>query len=107
MKNMNKVIKHLEKRVERLKKLAEKDTYYLDQLEKEERDLDYYYKVYGWWEVTMRDKIYYLKQKLCGLIFVIIGVITPIILDGDATVSLLLIPLGLYLIFTKNKIMYF
>ena len=45
--NMNKVIKHLEKRVERLKKLAEKDTYYLDQLEKEERDLDYYYKVYG------------------------------------------------------------
>ena len=46
-KNMKKVIKHLEKRVERLKKLAEKDTYYLDQLEKEERDLDYYYKVYG------------------------------------------------------------
>ena len=55
----------------------------------------------------MRDKIYYLKQKLYGLIFVIIGVITPIILDGDATVSLLFIPLGLYLIFTKNKIMYF
>ena len=55
----------------------------------------------------MRDKIYYLKQKLYGLIFVIIGVITPIICDGDATVSLLLIPLGLYLIFTKNKIMYF
>ena len=46
MKNMNKVIKHLEKRVERLKKLAEKDISYLDQLEKEERDLDYY-KVYG------------------------------------------------------------
>lgn len=48
MKNMNKVIKNLEKRVERLKKLAEKDIYYLKQLEKEERDLDYYYKVYGW-----------------------------------------------------------
>ena len=48
MKNMNKVIKHLEKRVERLKKLAKKDISYLDQLEKEERDLDYYYKVYGW-----------------------------------------------------------
>ena len=55
----------------------------------------------------MRDKIYYLKQKLCGLIFVIIGCITPIICDEDATVSLLIIPLGLYLIFTKNKIMYF
>ena len=47
MKNMNKVIKNLEKRVERLKKLSEKDTYYLEQLEKAESDLDYYYKVYG------------------------------------------------------------
>ena len=55
----------------------------------------------------MRGKIYYLKQKLYGLILVIIGIITPIICDGDATASLLLIPLGLYLIFTKNKIMYF
>lgn len=55
----------------------------------------------------MRDKIYYLKQKLCGLALVFIGVIIPFLLDGDATVSLLLIPLGLYLIFTKNKIMYF
>ena len=45
--NMNKVIKHLEKRVERLKNLTKKDISYLDQLEKEERDLDYYYKVYG------------------------------------------------------------
>ena len=55
----------------------------------------------------MKHRLYTLKQKLYGLIFVIIGVITPIICDGDATVSLLLIPLGLYLIFTKNKIMYF
>ena len=55
----------------------------------------------------MRDKIYYLKQKLCGVALVSIGVIIPFILDGDATVSLLFIPLGLYLIFTKNKIMYF
>ena len=55
----------------------------------------------------MKERIYYLKQKLCGVALVSIGVIIPFILDGDATVSLLLIPLGLYLIFTKNKIMYF
>ena len=55
----------------------------------------------------MKERIYYLKQKLCGVSLVSIGVIIPFILDGDATVSLLLIPLGLYLIFTKNKIMYF
>ena len=56
--------------------------------------------------MNRRKIMYYLKQKLCGLILVIIGVITPLICDGDATVSLLLIPLGLYLIFTKNKIMF-
>ena len=56
--------------------------------------------------MNRRKIMYYLKQKICGLILVIIGVITPIICDGDATVSLLLIPLGLYLIFTKNKIMF-
>ena len=55
----------------------------------------------------MKERIYYLKQKLCGFALVYIGVIIPFILDGDASVSLLLIPLGLYLIFTKNKIMYF
>ena len=55
--------------------------------------------------MNRRKIMYYLKQKFCGLILVIIGIITPIICDGDATVSLLLIPLGLYLIFTKNKIM--
>lgn len=55
----------------------------------------------------MKERIYYLKQKLCGLALVCIGVITPLALDGDATASVLVIPLGLYLIFTKNKIMYF
>ena len=58
-------------------------------------------------DINMKERIYYLKQKVCGLALVFIGVIIPFILDGDATVSLLLIPLGLYLIFTKNKIMYF
>lgn len=53
----------------------------------------------------MRDRMYYLKQKLCGLVLVIFGIITPVVCDGDATISLLLIPLGIYLIFTKEKVM--
>ena len=50
---------------------------------------------------------YYIKQKLSGLILAIIGIITPILLDGDATASILILPLGLYLLFTKEKVMQF
>ena len=51
--------------------------------------------------------MYYLKQKLCGLALVSIGVIIPFVLDGDDTASLLIIPLGLYLVFTREKVMMF
>ena len=53
------------------------------------------------------ETIYYMKQKLSGLTMVAIGIITPILLDGDATFSLIALPLGIYLIFTKEKVMMF
>ena len=49
--------------------------------------------------------LYYLKQKLCGFLFVVISILLPL-MDGDATVSVLILPLGVYLLFTKEKIMY-
>lgn len=52
-----------------------------------------------------KERWYFIKQKLCGLAMLIIGIATPILLDGDATVSLFAVPLGLYLIFTRNKVM--
>lgn len=54
----------------------------------------------------MKERIYYLKQKLCGLALVLIGVIIPFLLEGDVTVSVLIVPLGLYAIFTKEYILY-
>ena len=48
-----------------------------------------------------------IKQKLNGLLLVACGVAVPILLDGDATASLLLIPLGLYLVFTRSRVMDF
>lgn len=51
--------------------------------------------------------IYYIKQKLSGLTMVAIGIITPILLDGDATFSLIALPLGIWLLFTKEKVMMF
>lgn len=53
------------------------------------------------------ERTYYIKQKLSGLIMIFIGIITPFISDGDVTVSLVILPLGLYLIFTKEKVMMF
>lgn len=44
---------------------------------------------------------YYLKQKAIGLAVIILSILTATIIK-DATLSVLAVPLGLYLIFTKN-----
>ena len=51
--------------------------------------------------------LYFLKQKLLGLVLVGFGILIPFVLDGDATVSVIIIPLGLFLIFTKQRVMEF
>lgn len=48
-----------------------------------------------------------LKQKILGLILVGFGILIPFVLDGDATVSVLLIPWGLYIIFTREHLIEF
>ena len=51
------------------------------------------------------ETIYYIKQKLSGLTLAVVGIITPFICDGDATFSLIALPLGIWLLFTKEKAM--
>lgn len=46
--------------------------------------------------------LYFLKQRLCGAVLIILAVLTTILLDGDATAVAFLIPIGLFLIFTKE-----
>lgn len=53
------------------------------------------------------ETIYYIKQKLSGLTMAAVGIITPFILDGDATFSLFALPVGIWLLFTKEKVMMF
>ena len=53
------------------------------------------------------ETIYYIKQKLSGLTMATIGIVMPILLDGDATFSLFALPLGIYLLLTKQKVMMF
>ena len=54
-----------------------------------------------------RTAVYFLKQQLCGLLLVIIGIICPMI-DGDATFSVIVaFPLGIWLLVTKKHVMSF
>ena len=51
-------------------------------------------------------KKYFLMQKLLGVLIILANV-AYIILEKDGTASILLVPMGLYAIFTKDKIMNF
>lgn len=53
------------------------------------------------------EHLYYMKQRLSGAIMAAIGIVTPFVLDGDATVSFVVLPLGIFLLLTKEKIMIF
>lgn len=53
------------------------------------------------------EHLYYMKQRLSGLVMVAIGIVTPFILDGDATFSLIALPLGIFLMLTREKVMVF
>lgn len=52
------------------------------------------------------ERIYYMKQRLSGMIMAVIG-IAAMISFKDATFSLLAVPLGIFLIATKEKVMIF
>lgn len=54
-----------------------------------------------------RKVIYFIKQKICGAVMFGIGIVCPILFDGDATFSLLAVPLGIYLLVTKRQVMSF
>lgn len=53
------------------------------------------------------ERLYYMKQRLSGAIMATIGIITPFLLEGDATFSLVALPLGIFLVLTKEKVMTF
>lgn len=53
------------------------------------------------------ERRYFAKQKIAGVLLLIMGVVAPFFCDGDATCSLILLPAGLYCFFTKEKVMTF
>lgn len=51
--------------------------------------------------------MYYIKQKLSGFALAAIGLVVPALNSGDATASLILLPLGIYLMLTRERVMIF
>lgn len=50
--------------------------------------------------------LYKAKQKLIGLLAITASIASPLLLEGDATISVIMLPLGLYLLFTREKVIY-
>ena len=76
-----------QRRLDYLKKFAEKNKRE-QRIEEREKDL------------------YFLKQKVLGVFVLIFTAISIWLLDGDATVGVVMIPLGIALIFSKKTIIY-
>lgn len=53
------------------------------------------------------EHLYYIKQRISGAMMATIGIVTPFVCDGDATFSLFALPLGIFLLLTKEKVMTF
>ena len=56
-------------------------------------------------QVKKESMIYKAKQKLLGVVAIAASIASPLLLDGDATISLIMFPLGLYLLFTKEGVL--
>ena len=50
--------------------------------------------------------LYKAKQKFIGMLAIGISIASPLLLDGDATISVIMLPLGIYMLFTKEKVIY-
>lgn len=44
------------------------------------------------------------KQKILGILAISVSIIAPLLLDGDGTATVIMLPLGLYALFTKENI---
>lgn len=47
---------------------------------------------------------YFLKQRLIGIALLALTMLAVKLLDGDATIAIITVPLGLYLIFTGEMV---
>lgn len=56
-------------------------------------------------QAKREEFLYKAKQKLLGVLAIGISIASPLLLE-DVTASIIMLPLGLYLLFTKEKVVY-
>ncbi len=47
---------------------------------------------------------YFLKQRLTGIFLLLFTILAVMLTGGDATIAIITVPLGLYLVFTKEMV---
>ena len=52
-----------------------------------------------------KDKLYYIKQKLAGVVLIALGAISVPVSEGDGTAFVMMLFIGLALIATKEKVL--
>ena len=52
-----------------------------------------------------KDRLYYIKQKLAGVILIALGAISVPVSEGDGTAFVMMLFIGLALIVTKDKVL--
>lgn len=46
-----------------------------------------------------------LKQRIAGIVLLLIAIMIPLILDGDCTADLIIVPLAVWMITSKNVLL--
>ena len=52
-----------------------------------------------------KDKLYYIKQKLVGVVLIALGAASVHVSEGDGTAFVMMLFIGLALIATKDKVL--
>lgn len=49
---------------------------------------------------------YFRKQKILGGVLALLGILSAFLLEGDITAALLMTPIGICIMFTKDMVLY-
>lgn len=55
--------------------------------------------------MNKKKKIYFIKQKLVGLLVIVLAILSVIFSEGDGTAALVMVPMGIGLIITKDMVL--
>ena len=55
--------------------------------------------------MNKKKKMYFIKQKLVGVLVIVLAILSVIFSEGDGTAALVMVPMGIGLIITKDMVL--